>query len=200
MADLNAGGVDRTLRDTLDNSRCVADLAFDGARATPLQASDAHAAARSVLQRVATVLAFEQLGGAETCMELARDYALQRYAFGQPIGRFQAIKHKIAEMYVANELARGNALRAAQAIAEEASDLPLRAAAARLSASAAYDYAAAEAIQVHGALGVTWEHDLHLHYRRSRATALELGARARPGRTSSWTPWRRPLDGRGALS
>jgi acyl-CoA dehydrogenase len=136
------------------------------------------AGAAALLQRLAVITAFEQLGGSETCMELARDYAAQRHAFGQPIGKFQAIKHKIAEMYVLNELARGNALRAAQSLAQDQPDLPLRAAAARLSATTAYDYAAAEAIQVHGAIGVTWEHDLHLHYRRARATALELGSAA----------------------
>ena len=75
-----------------------------------------------------------------------------------------------------NEIARGNALRAAKSLDTGDTDVPLRAAAARLSATAAYEYAAAEAIQVHGAIGVTWEHDLHLHYRRARATALELGA------------------------
>ena len=120
-------------------------------------------------------MAFEQLGGAEACLEQARDYALQRFAFGQPIGKFQAIKHKVAEIYVANELARGAALAAALALADGAPDLPLKAAAARINATYAYELAAAEAIQVHGAVGVTWEHDLHLHYRRARATALELG-------------------------
>jgi acyl-CoA dehydrogenase len=79
-------------------------------------------------------------------------------------------------MYVANELARGNALRAAIDLVGDAADFPLHAAAARLSAIAAYEFASREAIQVHGALGVTWEHDLHLHYRRSRTLALELGS------------------------
>jgi acyl-CoA dehydrogenase len=171
-------GVRRTPIASFDNTRCTADLTFDAAPAIRLDASDALAAAADLLQRLAVITAFEQLGGAETCLEMARDYALQRFAFGQPIGKFQAIKHKIAEMYVLNEVARGSALLAALSLAGAADDLPLRAAGARLTATAAYDYAAAEAIQVHGALGVTWEHDLHLHYRRSRATALELGSMA----------------------
>ncbi|HET6971871.1 MAG TPA: acyl-CoA dehydrogenase family protein [Phenylobacterium sp.] len=178
LVDLRGGRVRRTPRVALDNTRCVADLRFDGAAATALGAGDSLAAAADLRQRLAIVTAFEQLGGAETCMETARDYALQRHAFGQPIGKFQAIKHKIAEMFVLNELARGNALRAALSLADDAPDLALRAGCARLSAIAAYEYAAAEAIQVHGALGVTWEHDLHLHYRRARATATELGSRA----------------------
>lgn len=176
LADVRQAAVRRTTHPTIDNSRCVADLEFDGAAAVRLGAADPTGAAAELLQRLAVVTAFEQLGGAETCLELARDYAMQRYAFGQPIGKFQAIKHKIAEMYVLNEVARGAALRAALSMANGDPDLALRAASARLTATLAYQYAAAEAIQVHGALGVTWEHDLHLHYRRSEATALELGA------------------------
>jgi acyl-CoA dehydrogenase len=176
LTDLGSAGVARAAAETFDNSRCIADLTFDGAPATALNAEDGVAAAGMMLSRAAVVVAFEQVGGADACMEQARDYANERQAFGQPIGKFQAIKHRIAEMYVANELARGNALRAAIDLAEGAADLPLHAAAARLSATGAYEFAAREAIQVHGAIGVTWEHDLHLHYRRSRSLALELGS------------------------
>ena len=174
FADLREIGVERAAVDSFDNSRCAADLIFDGLPATRLDAP-AGAAAR-LLDRLAVITAFEQVGGADRCMEQARDYANERRAFGQPIGKFQAIKHRIAEMYVANELARGNALRAAIDLVAEAADLPLHAAAARLSAIAAYEFASREAIQIHGAIGVTWEHDLHLHYRRARTLALELGS------------------------
>jgi acyl-CoA dehydrogenase len=174
LADLREIGVERTIVETFDNSRCAADLHFDGLPATRLDAPSG--AAALLLDRLAVITAFEQVGGAESCMERARDYANERQAFGQPIGKFQAIKHRIAEMYVANELARGNALRAAIDLAGDAADLPLHAAAARLSAIAAYEFASREAIQIHGAIGVTWEHDLHLHYRRSRTLALELGS------------------------
>lgn len=172
--DLRGGGVRRTIIDGFDNSRCAADLHFDEIPATRLNTP--LGAAGALLDRMAVVAAFEQLGGADACMERARNYANERQAFGQPIGKFQAIKHRIAEMYVANELARGNALRAALSLVDQSPDLPLRAAAARLSAIAAYEFAARETIQIHGAIGVTWEYDLHLHYRRSRALALELGA------------------------
>jgi acyl-CoA dehydrogenase len=174
VADLRMDGVRRTVIDTFDNSRCAADLNFEGLPATRLNAPGN--AAATLLDRLAVITAFEQVGGADRCMEQARDYANERRAFGQPIGKFQAIKHRIAEMYVANELARGNALRAAIDLVGDAADFPLHAAAARLSAIAAYEFASREAIQVHGALGVTWEHDLHLHYRRSRTLALELGS------------------------
>ena len=174
LADLRQEGVVRELAHTFDNSRCTADLCFDGLPVEKLPADGM--AARTLLDRLAVIVAFEQLGGADACMLQARDYANERQAFGQPIGKFQAIKHRIAEMYVANELARGNALRAAIDLTEGSAELPLHAAAARLSAINAYEFAAREAIQIHGAIGVTWEHDLHLHYRRSRTLALELGS------------------------
>jgi acyl-CoA dehydrogenase len=166
----------RTAVATFDNSRGYADLTFEGAPATILATTDARAAALDLLARVAVVLAFEQVGVAEACLERARLFANERQAFGQPIGKFQAIKHRIAEIYVATELARGAALRAVLALRDDADDLVIRAGAARLCAIEAGELAAREAIQTHGAIGVTWEHDLHLYYRRSRALALELGA------------------------
>lgn len=163
---------------TFDNSRGYADLSFDKAPATVLTDTNARTAALDLTARVAVILAFEQLGVAEACMERARDFANEREAFGQPIGKFQAIKHRIAEMYVANELARGAVLRAVLSLRDDAPDLVARAGAARLMAIDACEFAAHEAIQTHGAIGVTWEHDLHLFYRRSRALTLELGASA----------------------
>jgi acyl-CoA dehydrogenase len=164
---------------TFDNSRGYADLTFEGAPATVLVATEARQAALDLLARVAVVVAFEQLGVAEACLERARAFANERQAFGQPIGKFQAIKHRIAEIYVATELARGAALRAVLALRDDSSDLVVQAGAARLCAIEASELAAREAIQTHGAIGVTWEHDLHLYYRRSRALALELGAAGR---------------------
>lgn len=163
---------------TFDNSRGYADLTFLGAPATLLVSSAAHGAALELLARVAVMIAFEQLGLADACMERARVFANAREAFGQPIGRFQAIKHRIAEMYVANELARGAVLRAVSAVRDGAPNLVALAGAARLLAIDAAEFASREAIQTHGAIGVTWEHDLHLFYRRSRALRLELGAPA----------------------
>jgi alkylation response protein AidB-like acyl-CoA dehydrogenase len=107
---------------------------------------------------------------------MARDYALQRYAFGRPIGSFQAIKHKLADVYVATELARSNAYYGAWALARDAPELPEAAAAARISASEAYFLAAKENIQVHGGMGYTWEFDCHLYYRRAKLLSLALGS------------------------
>ncbi|MBV9062938.1 MAG: acyl-CoA/acyl-ACP dehydrogenase, partial [Alphaproteobacteria bacterium] len=102
--------------------------------------------------------------------------AKTRYAFARPIGSYQAIKHKLADMYVNNELARSNAYYGAWALHTASAELPLAAAAARVSATQAFDYAAKEMIQIHGGIGFTWEADCHLFYRRSRELALGLGA------------------------
>lgn len=171
VADL--AGVERGLIDSFDNSRCTADLVFADTPATKLAVADARAAALATLARQAIVTAHEQVGGAEAMMLRARDYANTRKAFGQPIGAFQAVKHRIAELYGLVEIARANALHAAANA--EGPDLVKHAAAARLSASEAYDTAARDSIQLHGGIGVTWEAGLHLHLRRTRTLSIEQG-------------------------
>jgi alkylation response protein AidB-like acyl-CoA dehydrogenase len=130
----------------------------------------------AIMDRAAVLLAFEQLGGADRSLEMARTYALQRHAFGRAIGSYQAIKHKLAEMYVKNELARSNAYYGAWALESSTADLPLAASAARVAASEAFWFAAKENLQTHGGMGFTWEVDCHLYYRRSRQLALVAGA------------------------
>ncbi len=166
--------VSRTPVNSFDNGRLYADLTFDKAPATLLaQGERALAVAREVTARMAVVTAHEQLGGAEALMRMARDYALERKAFGQPIGAFQSVKHRIAELYVLVELARANCIHAAAAVGTP--DFLKAAAAARLSATEAYDTAARDCVQIHGGIGVTWEHGLHLHMRRARSLAVECG-------------------------
>ena len=104
------------------------------------------------------------------------DYAKGRYAFGRPIGSFQAIKHKLADMYIKNELARANCYYGAWALPSGAKELPVAAAGARISATQAYHFASKENIQTHGGIGFTWEHDCHLFYRRSKLLSLVLGS------------------------
>jgi hypothetical protein len=106
---------------------------------------------------------------------MAKDYAMTRYAFGRLIGSFQAIKHKLADMYIANELARSNAYYGAWALSTNARELALAAAAARVSATQAFDFAANESVQIHGGIGFTWEADAHLFQKRARDLALSLG-------------------------
>lgn len=167
-------GVARKALMTFDNSRCAADLTFSATPATELARGDAAlAAAHLVLALQGVVTAHEQTGGAEALMEKARDYALTRRAFGQPIGAFQSVKHRIAELYGAVELARAAALHAATR--DGRADFLLAAAAARIQATEAYDTAARDTVQVHGGIGVTWESGLHLHMRRARTLANEQG-------------------------
>jgi len=177
LVDLHDPTVTRDILHTYDNSRGFAHIAFDGTPARVLTALDAADLAWSVLNRVAIGLAAEQAGGADACMELARDYAKTRHAFGQPIGKFQAVKHKIAEMYVANQIAKANCLEAAIAITEGSTRADGLAAAARVSAIKAYDFASREGIQVFGGIGATWASDMHLHLRRARSCAAMLGPR-----------------------
>jgi alkylation response protein AidB-like acyl-CoA dehydrogenase len=164
----------RALR-TLDPTRDQARLEFNG---TPVQRleSSGWGSVQRVLDRAAILFAFEQVGGADACLTMAKEYALERYAFGRPIGSFQAIKHKLADVYVALELARSNAYYGAWALGTDASDLPLAAATLRVSATEAFHLASKENIQTHGGIGFTWAVDCHLFYRRSKQLGLAIGS------------------------
>ncbi|WP_338465597.1 acyl-CoA dehydrogenase family protein [Novosphingobium sp. ZN18A2] len=167
---------------SFDNARLYADLVFDKTPAQLLaQGDDALVLARDVLARMAVVTAHEQVGGAEALLFIARDYANERKAFGQPIGAFQSIKHRIAELYGLVEIARANCIHAAAQ--EGQPGFAVAAADARLSATEAYDTAARDCIQIHGGIGVTWETGLHLHMRRARSLAIEQG------NTLFWEDW-----------
>ena len=172
LADL--ASVARTAVPSFDNTRLYADLTFADTPATMLAEGEAALAlARDVLARMAVVTAHEQVGGAEVLLQIARDYALTRKAFGQPIGAFQSIKHRIAELYGLIEVARANCIHAAAS--EGTPDFLIAAADARISATEAYDTAARDCVQIHGGIGVTWEQGLHLHMRRARSLAIEQG-------------------------
>ena len=130
----------------------------------------------AVFDKAAVLTAFEQIGGADRALEMARDYALERMAFGRPIGSFQAIKHMLADMYVSATLARSNCYYGAWALSTNAGELPEAAAASRISATQAFQHCSKNNIQVHGGMGFTWEFDCHMYYRRANATALTLGS------------------------
>jgi alkylation response protein AidB-like acyl-CoA dehydrogenase len=176
LADLNGAGVTRKPVASIDPSRGACDIVFDGADAEPLgKTGEGWQTANRVLDRAAVLLAFEQVGGADVCLAMAKEYAMTRYAFGRRIASFQAIKHKLADMYILNELARSNAYYGAWALSTNARELPLAAAAARIAATQAFDYAAKENTQTHGGIGFTWEADCHFYYKRSRQLGLALG-------------------------
>lgn len=175
--DLTGSGVTRETVSTVDPTRSHAKITFSGAAAEPLGAAgDGWEATQKLLNRAAVLVAFEQVGGADACVAMARNFSVERYAFARPIGSFQAIKHRLADMYVKTELARSNAYYGAWALSTDAPELALAAASARVSANDAFHYASKENIQVHGGMGFTWEHDCHLFYRRSKLLSLTLGS------------------------
>lgn len=166
---------------TVDPSRDSATIEFDSARAESLGTpGEGWQLLHNLYDRAAVLLSFEQLGGAQSALDMAVGYAKERFAFGRAIGSFQGLKHLIADMYVALKLAESNCYYAAWALATDAPELPLAAATARVSATKAYQLCASDNIQVHGGMGFTWEFDCHLYYRRSNYLALMLGG------LSSW--------------
>ena len=176
LVDLSTG-VTREPLQTLDPTRDAAKLAFAGAAAERLGApGEGFALLEQVMDRAAVLLSFEQCGGADRCLEMAKAYAMERYAFGRVIASYQAIKHKLADIYIKNELARSNAYYGAWALNTSAPELPVAASAARIAASEAFWFASKENIQTHGGIGFTWEIDAHLYYRRSRQLSLVAGA------------------------
>jgi alkylation response protein AidB-like acyl-CoA dehydrogenase len=174
--ELDQPSVIRTPLVGLDALRSHAAIDFENAPADILQAEDAGLVLAKLLDCAATLTAFEQVGGAEASLEMARSYVLQRHTFGRAVGSYQAVKHRLADMWAGIELARSNAYFAAWALTNNAPELPLAAAAARLSASEAYDFAARENLHLHGGIGYTLEANCHFHYRRARLLAVALGS------------------------
>jgi alkylation response protein AidB-like acyl-CoA dehydrogenase len=176
LVELDGSGVSRTILRTLDPTRSAAKLLFMNAPAELLgEAGEGMALAEAVLDRAAVLLAFEQVGGADRALEMAKDFALNRYAFGRQIGSYQAIKHKLADIYIKNELARSNAYYGAWALNAGGAELSLAAAAARVASCDAFWFASKENIQTHGGMGFTWGVDCHLYYRRAQQLGLVAG-------------------------
>ncbi len=172
-------GLDRQPVRTLDPTRSHARIAFDDTAGEPLGADgEGWTLTERLLNRAAVPFAWEQVGGAQAALEMAKEYALGRYAFGRPIASYQAIKHKLAQAYVKNTLARSNCYYGAWALASDAAELPTAAATARVSATQAYYYASKENIQTHGGMGFTWEFDCQFHYRRAKLLSVNIGSEA----------------------
>jgi alkylation response protein AidB-like acyl-CoA dehydrogenase len=172
----DAAGLTRTPLATMDQTRKQARLEFSG---TPAKLLGTEGEGWPVLSRVldlaAVALAAEQVGGAQKCLEMSVDYAKVRVQFGRPIGSFQAIKHKCADMLLEVESAKSAAYYAGWAAAELNDELPTVASLAKAYCSDAYFHAAAENIQIHGGIGFTWEHDAHLYFKRAKSSQLLLG-------------------------
>ena len=176
VVDPTATGVSRRLLETIDMTRKLALIELTDAPARLIGAEgDAERVITSTLQRAAVALAAEQVGAAQRCLDMSVDYAKLRVQFGRPIGSFQAIKHKCADMLLEVESARSAVHYAAWAIAEDTDEVPLVSSVAKAYCSDAFTNAAAENIQIHGGIGFTWEHDAHLYYRRAKSSELLFG-------------------------
>jgi alkylation response protein AidB-like acyl-CoA dehydrogenase len=174
--DPAAAGLDRRVLPTLDQTRKLARLEFDSVAARLIGAPGAAAGVLArTLDVAAIALAAEQLGGAQRALDMAVGYAKIRHQFGRPIGSFQAIKHRCADLLLEVESLRSAVGYAAAAVAEDSAEVPVLAALAKAYASDVYFHVAAENIQIHGGIGFTWEHDAHLYFKRAKSSELFLG-------------------------
>ncbi|MDH6622850.1 alkylation response protein AidB-like acyl-CoA dehydrogenase [Streptomyces sp. LBL] len=177
--DREATGLAADAMETLDATRAIARLTFDAVPATLVGAQGAGGRIMAKVLDVASVgLAAEQAGGARRCLETSTEYARVRHQFGRPIGSFQAVKHKCADMLVQVELAEASSREAARLADEGSPEFPVAAAVAHACCSRAYLVAAMENIQVHGGIGFTWEHPAHLYFRRAKSSQLLFGGPA----------------------
>src|SRR5215203_617658 len=175
----SAAGLTRTRLDALDPTRRLGRIELDDTPAERVGPDgDATEYLRRVLDLAVVALAHEQTGGASACLEAAVDYAKIRVQFDRPIGSFQAIKHKCADLLLEVESSRSAAYSAAWAAAEDPAELPIAAALAGSYCSEAYTHAAKENIQIHGGIGYTWEHDAHLYLKRAKSAELLFGTPA----------------------
>ncbi|MEU8342920.1 acyl-CoA dehydrogenase family protein [Spirillospora sp. NPDC048832] len=163
----------RTPAVTLDQTRKLARIEFD---AVPARKVGGREALLRALDVAAVALAAEQLGGAQRTLDMTVEYVKVRHQFGRPIGSFQAVKHRCADMFVLVESARSAVLNAAAAADESPEELPAAAALAKAYCSDAYFHTAGEAIQLHGGIGFTWEHDAHLYFKRAQGSRQLFGA------------------------
>ncbi len=174
-----AAGMTRVRLDTMDMTRTQAEIVLDEVEVPAEALVGADGGGWAVIARItdiaAVALALEQVGGAQACLDMSVAYAKDRVQFGRPIGSFQAIKHKCADMLVQVESARPAAYYAAWAVSEDSDEqrtvIPL----AKAYCSEAYFHCAAENIQIHGGIGFTWEHDAHLYFKRAKSSELLFG-------------------------
>jgi alkylation response protein AidB-like acyl-CoA dehydrogenase len=172
----DAAGLSRKALPTLDQTRKLARLDFDGVAARLVGPDGAgEAILARTLDVAAIAQAAEQLGGAQRALDTTVEYLKVRHQFGRPIGSFQALKHRCADLLLEVESLRSAVQYAAAAVAEDAPDVPTVAALVKAYASDVYFHVAAEMIQMHGGIGFTWEHDAHLYFKRAKASELFLG-------------------------
>src|SRR5580700_1874215 len=171
----DAPGLTRTPLATMDQTRKQAKLDFANTPARLVGTDGSGWATLSkTLDLAAVALAAEQVGGGQKVLEMSVEYAKVRVQFGRPIGSFQAIKHKCADMLLEVESAKSAAYYSAWAAAEDSDEVPVSACMAKSYCSEAYFHSAAENIQIHGGIGFTWEHPAHLYFKRAKSSELLL--------------------------
>jgi alkylation response protein AidB-like acyl-CoA dehydrogenase len=173
--DGEAAGLSRENLSTMDQTRKQARITFENTPATHLCDTNNFEYVSQILDLAAVALANEQVGGAQFAMEMAVQYAKDRVQFGRPIGSFQAIKHKCADMLLEVESAKSAAYYAAWCASEMNDELPSVASLSKAYCSEAYFHCAAENIQIHGGIGFTWEHPAHLYFKRAKSSELMFG-------------------------
>ena len=172
----DASGLTRTALPTLDQTRKLARLDFAAVPVTLIGPAGGGAAVLGRTLDVAAIAqAAEQLGGAQRALDMAVGYAKVRHQFGRPIGSFQAIKHRCADLLLEVESLRSAVQYAAAAVAENSDEVPVVASLVKAYASDVYFHVTAENIQIHGGIGFTWEHDAHLYFKRAKSSELFLG-------------------------
>ena len=177
LVDLSSTGVTIEHQENIDESRGHFSISFNNVK-TKLLGDEVSGweLYETLINQAAVLFSYEQIGGSQASLDMAINYAKERYAFGRPIGSYQAIKHKLADMYIALTLAKSNCYYAAWALSTNAADLPSASATARVSATKAFQLCSKENIQTHGGNGFTWEYDCHMFYRRSKLLSLNIGS------------------------
>ena len=179
VVDPKANGVSIKQLKTMDMTRRLCDVSLDGvavgADAVLGEVDKGWSRLERALQKSAALLSAECVGGANQVLDMSVEYARNRIQFGRPIGSFQAVKHKCADMLVDVELARSAMYYAAWSASSDESELPLAASMAKSFCSDAYLRVATNGIHVHGGIGFTWEHDMHIYFKRAKANEVLLG-------------------------
>ncbi|NEW38729.1 acyl-CoA dehydrogenase [Nocardia cyriacigeorgica] len=173
--DPAAAGIERRASATMDPTRKLGEITFTNVTGRRLGTGDSTPIITRLREIAWAALAAEQVGAAEQCLELTVEFAKSRVQFGRPIGSFQALKHRMADMYVLVESAKSTSYAATFAVGADSPSAAEDVWVARRHCSEAYSTVAAEMIQLHGGIAITWEHDAHLHFKRAHGDALLFG-------------------------
>ena len=172
-------GVSVTPLTTMDQTRKLSEVKFAGVKATSAdvvgEVGNGWKTLAAIIDRGKVMLAAEMMGGAQKVLDMTVEYAKVRTQFGRPIGSFQAVQHKCANMMIDVESAKSAVYYAAWAVSNEVAEAPLAAALAKAAASDAFRRVSADGIQVHGGIGFTWEHDMHLYFKRAKSSEFTFG-------------------------